>query len=107
MGEQGEAGAKATRQKGRAALMSMYLVLTTLLVQQHAYQVNFTDSLEMRAQRHDRLLALQGDAPWAFRVLTPALAEAISTPLSMLGLSEHNAREYAYLSLRWLISCWL
>ena len=103
MGERSETGKKTILRKGRIALVSMYLVLTSLLIQQHAYQVNFSESLIKRAQRHDRLLALQGDAPWAYRVLTPALAEAISTPLLFLGMSEHNAREYAYLSLRWVL----
>ena len=86
--------------RGRAAVNAMYLVLALLLVQLHAYHVNFSDQLILRAQRHERLLALQGDAPWAYRLLVPACAEILSVPLAAIGLPEDEAREYAYLALR-------
>jgi hypothetical protein len=104
MGQSGEPRRMTTWKRGAMAVDAMYLLLATLLVQQHAYHINFSDALPQRAQRHLRLIALEGDAPWAYRLLVPAAAQLLSIPLSALGLSEDDAREYAYLTLRWLMT---
>ncbi|MFT5683200.1 MAG: hypothetical protein ACI8RZ_004129 [Myxococcota bacterium] len=104
MGESASMGRTTTWKRGAVAIDGMYLLLASLLVQQHAYHINFSDAVALRAQRHIRLIALEGDAPWAYRLLVPAAAEAISIPLAALGIDADGAREYGYLSLRWVMT---
>lgn len=53
----------------------LWLGLSLLLVQVHAHEINFGPKRELRAKRHDAILAMTGEAPWTYRVAMPAVAE--------------------------------
>ena len=80
-------------------LLFLYLAIALMLTQMHAYEVNFGPKQEQREIRHNRILAGRGEAPWAHRVLMPALAEAGARPLEAV-LGRREAREGAYLALQ-------
>jgi hypothetical protein len=83
----------------QAPIAALYLALAIMLTQVHAYEINFGPKQELREARHDRIIEGRGEAPWAHRLLTPYLAEALARPLEP-ALGHRLAREGAYLSLQ-------
>lgn len=73
-------------------------LLTLLLTLFHGHAVSYGPKAAERAERHALILDRQGRAPWAYRVASPALAEAISYPLRTVAGA--HALEAAYLLLR-------
>lgn len=82
-------------------LGALYLGLALMLVQVHAYQVNFGPRAELRVTRHDAVLTGRGHAPWTYRVLMPALVEVTRAPLERV-FPPKAALEVGYLWWRFV-----
>ena len=82
-------------------LTLVYLGIAGMLTALHGVEINFGDHGKQRGIRHERVLAGTGEAPWTYRVLMPAVAEAVAVPLRAL-MSDPAAREFSYLVWRFL-----
>lgn len=78
-----------------------YAGLAFMLTALHAVQVNFGPFQEARGIRHAHVLHGTGKAPWAYRVLMPAAAEALAIPLRTV-VPPSTALELSYLTWRFL-----
>ena len=56
-------------------LLALYLGLSVVLTSLHAYLVNYGEHKALRKERHERLMENDGEAPWAYRILSPAAAQ--------------------------------
>lgn len=86
------------------AVAAVYLAFSVLITQYHARHKSFVPGLhQRRAVRHEQVLSGQGDSPWTYRILAPALAEA-SRPVLAPLTGEWLALEYAYIFWRWVFT---
>lgn len=81
-------------------VLALLILLGGLLTSMHAYIVNYGENRAMRKERHDRILSMTGEAPWAYRVLSPTLAEGTSRLLEPIAARPIDRREGGYLLWR-------
>ncbi len=87
--------------------MGLYLGLALMLVALHAWSVDLGPNAPKRAHRHALILQGEGKAPWAYRVLSPAVTEVAIQALSPV-FERHIALPMAYMAWRLLwTSCLL
>jgi hypothetical protein len=90
----------APTRQGRRIVLVLLLLLGALLTSMHAYVVNYGENRGMRKERHERILSMTGEAPWAYRVLSPALAEGTARVVGPLMARPIDRRESGYLLWR-------
>ena len=83
------------------SLLALYFGLSVLLTAAHGYAVNYGPNQKLRQERHDRLARFGGEAPWAYRVLSPAIARASGEALKPALARSEDRRELGYLLGRW------
>lgn len=88
------------RPRARLWVIALLLLLGALLTSMHAYVVNYGENRAMRKERHERILSMTGEAPWAYRVLSPALAEGTARALAPVAPRPIDQREGGYLLWR-------
>ena len=88
----------------RWILFLFYLGLSALLAQFHGYVVNFGPKQGKRLARHEQILQREGEAPWAYRLVMPALAESVASVPAAMGWPRRDAIEVGYLFWRWLFT---
>jgi hypothetical protein len=81
-------------------VLVLLLLLGALLTSMHAYVVNYGENRGMRKERHERILSMTGEAPWAYRVLSPALAEGTARVVGPRMARPIDRRESGYLLWR-------
>jgi hypothetical protein len=82
-------------------LLALYLGLSIVLTSLHAYLVNYGEHKALRKERHERLMENDGEAPWAYRILSPAAAQGVSEVIAPFTARKLDAREGGYLFWRW------
>lgn len=86
-------------------LFALYCGLSFMLVYQHAIHVNNPLGIRrLREGRHTAILEGTGKAPYSYRVLVPLSVEGMRGGFQSLGLNKNQAREAAYLTVRWLFT---
>ncbi len=93
---------KKARTRNFVAVVLLYLGLATILTSLHGYNVNYGEKADKRAARHERIISLIGESPWAYRLAVPFTAEAVQHALSPLPIPEQDRREAGYLGVRFL-----
>lgn len=83
------------------SIIALYIGLATTLTAAHGYAVNYGPKQALRHERHERLARWEGEAPWAYRVLSPALARATGAALAPALPRSEDRREAGYLLQRW------
>ncbi len=94
--------------RGYLAIAALYLGLALSLTSFHAFQINFGPKETKREHRHNRIIDMaDGRAPWAYRIAVPmAVEHPIEDVLSVAGVEKTEAREYGYLTVRF-VATWL
>lgn len=83
---------------GARAVVALFLGLALCLSLFQASILNFGPRQADRAERHQLILERQGDAPWTYRVLMPALAQVTSRVPQSLGVEPRDAVEVGYVT---------
>ncbi len=87
------------------ALVAVYLGLSLLLVQVHAFTVNMVRAPRYRVERHAEILAGSGKSPYVYRILVPRLTEATRPLVKALGIDNPKQNlEWSYLLWRWVFT---
>lgn len=71
-----------------------------MLVAMHAMSVDLGPKADKRTQRHAQILEGEGRAPWAYRVLSPAVTEVLTQAATPV-LGRAHAPVASYLLWRW------
>jgi hypothetical protein len=81
-------------------LIALYFGLALVLTAAHGYAVNYGPNQKLRQERHERLASGGGEAPWAYRVLSPAVSRATGAALAPALSRPEDRREVGYLLQR-------
>lgn len=92
----------SARTRSLVAMVLLYVGLSTILTSLHGYNVNYGPKDHKRTARHERIIDMRGESPWAYRLAVPYAAEGISRALAPLPISEQDRREGGYLAIRWV-----
>jgi hypothetical protein len=93
---------RPARSRAGLARLALFAGLALSLTSLHGYIINYGDKADKRDDRHARIVSLEGESPWAYRVAVPFVAEGVQRALAPLPIPPKDAREGGYLAVRFL-----